>query len=453
MVIIAFGLVFSLISTASATLIAGVPHHSQSKWYYCGPGSLEMVFDFYGPDISQTEIADAARTDVAYAGTYTDDMRRAAHFSDLSTSQGNEMAGSVTGYTARGLGYAAFEAGFSGGISDLKPLIDAGYPIIVLQWEHLTEDYGHFRVVTGYDDATSTIYVEDPNPNPSSYSYTDFMDLWDYSWNQWGLFVSPWEVSISSPASVAVGATFTVTATATYPCPSPFPSGYSASSSEATIQLPAGLSLAAGETASKTLGTGTMIGGGSASVNWNVDAGSAGSFAITVEAEGQVSGSVNTHGPNTGYSYTDSIGGTNSASVTVTGVDPQAPVASFTESAHTVPTGAPITFDPSGSSDPDGTIVLYEWDFDGDGVYDHSTATPSTVSYTYTTPGTYTVTLRVTDNDGLTDTATDTKTITQIGVIPEVPLGTIMASAAMIVALVAYVAKPKWRRKQTYAAP
>ncbi len=39
------------------------------------------------------------------------------------------------------------------------------------------------------------------------------------------------------------------------------------------------------------------------------------------------------------------------------------------------------------------------------------------------------------------------------GVIPEVPLGTIMISAAMIIALVAYVAKPKWRRKQTYATP
>jgi hypothetical protein len=32
-------------------------------------------------------------------------------------------------------------------------------------------------------------------------------------------------------------------------------------------------------------------------------------------------------------------------------------------------------------------------------------------------------------------------------VIPEVPLGAVMASVAMIIALVAYVARPKWRRK------
>jgi hypothetical protein len=36
------------------------------------------------------------------------------------------------------------------------------------------------------------------------------------------------------------------------------------------------------------------------------------------------------------------------------------------------------------------------------------------------------------------------------GVIPEVPLGTIMASATMIIALLAFVAVPSWRRKRQY---
>ena len=54
------------------------------------------------------------------------------------------------------------------------------------------------------------------------------------------------------------------------------------------------------------------------------------------------------------------------------------------------------------------------------------------------------------DNDGVFDTGqdlVDSMLITGFSVIPEVPWGTIMASAAMIIALVAYVAKPKWRRK------
>lgn len=119
------------------------------------------------------------------------------------------------------------------------------------------------------------------------------------------------------------------------------------------------------------------------------------------------------------------------------------PVASFTEDLHVAPVGTPINFDASASNDPDGTIVSYEWDF-GDG----TTATGPTATHTYAAPGTYTVTLTVTDDDGLTDTATAIKTIDQIPVIPEVPLGTILASAAMIIALVAYVAVPRWGRKQ-----
>jgi PKD repeat protein len=132
-----------------------------------------------------------------------------------------------------------------------------------------------------------------------------------------------------------------------------------------------------------------------------------------------------------------------------------APVASFTETAESVPAGVPITFDPSGSYDSDGSIVLYEWDWDGDGTYDESSPTPDPVSHTYSTDGSYTVTLRVTDNDGLTNTATATKTIEPCpeNVIPEVPLGTILASVAMIGALVSYFGYPKLRRKHTSINP
>ena len=123
------------------------------------------------------------------------------------------------------------------------------------------------------------------------------------------------------------------------------------------------------------------------------------------------------------------------------------PVASFTESTHVAPVGTPIDFDPSGSLDPDGTIVLYEWILGVEPPVYATSATPQILQYIFLTPGTYTVTLTVTDNDGLTDTATDTKTITPLGVIPEVPLGTIIAASAMIIALVAYVAAPKFHKK------
>ena len=61
----------------------------------------------------------------------------------------------------------------------------------------------------------------------------------------------------------------------------------------------------------------------------------------------------------------------------------------------------PLTVDFSGSnSTDDGTITGYAWDF-GDG----ATASGELVSHTFTTPGTFTVNLTVTDNGGLTGAA------------------------------------------------
>jgi len=54
-----------------------------------------------------------------------------------------------------------------------------------------------------------------------------------------------------------------------------------------------------------------------------------------------------------------------------------------------------VTFNGSGSTDPDGTISSYAWNF-GDG----TTSSGSVVSKTFNTAGTYTVTLTVTDNRG-----------------------------------------------------
>jgi PKD repeat protein len=77
---------------------------------------------------------------------------------------------------------------------------------------------------------------------------------------------------------------------------------------------------------------------------------------------------------------------------------------------------APLTVDFSAiSNDPDGTIVQYEWDFNGDGVYDYSNSNTPITSSTFNTAGFYTATIRVTDDDGLT--ASDSVVI-QVGNAP-----------------------------------
>ncbi|GAM10010.1 dyslexia-associated protein [Geobacter sp. OR-1] len=77
----------------------------------------------------------------------------------------------------------------------------------------------------------------------------------------------------------------------------------------------------------------------------------------------------------------------------------------------------PLTFDGSKSYhlDPFRKIVKYEWDFDGDGVYDSSSDQP-TATHTYTQLGTFKVTLRVTDNNA--PPKYDTNTITVIVAVP-----------------------------------
>jgi hypothetical protein len=59
-----------------------------------------------------------------------------------------------------------------------------------------------------------------------------------------------------------------------------------------------------------------------------------------------------------------------------------------------------VLLDASGSSDADGEILTFEWDFDGDGIFDANTGTNSTVQHTYETPGEFNPRVRVTDDDG-----------------------------------------------------
>jgi glucose/arabinose dehydrogenase len=80
---------------------------------------------------------------------------------------------------------------------------------------------------------------------------------------------------------------------------------------------------------------------------------------------------------------------------------------------------APLTvqFSGSGSSDPEGTPLIYEWDLDGDGAYDDALGV--TTSRTYPSPGNVTTALRVTDA-GLA-TGTDTQVIS-VASNPPVPV-------------------------------
>lgn len=93
---------------------------------------------------------------------------------------------------------------------------------------------------------------------------------------------------------------------------------------------------------------------------------------------------------------TDSKGRSDTVShpVDVAGLPPTAAFSILTASPFA---SEPVSFDGSASSDPDGPISAYEWDF-GDG----SSGSGPTPSHTYAHGGEYTVTLTVTDGEGET---------------------------------------------------
>jgi len=89
----------------------------------------------------------------------------------------------------------------------------------------------------------------------------------------------------------------------------------------------------------------------------------------------------------------EDVSDTDSLTVTVSAVN-EVPIAD-PGGPYTALEGEEITFDGSGSSDSDGEITQYMWDF-GDG----STGSESSPAYTYTEAGEYTAALTVEDDDG-----------------------------------------------------
>lgn len=83
--------------------------------------------------------------------------------------------------------------------------------------------------------------------------------------------------------------------------------------------------------------------------------------------------------------------------IKIVSIDNEKVFASFTADKEEGPAPLDVEFDAGESLDPDGQIVLYEWDFDGDAEFDDE---GEVVEYRFDKPGTYDVLLRVTDNNG-----------------------------------------------------
>lgn len=86
------------------------------------------------------------------------------------------------------------------------------------------------------------------------------------------------------------------------------------------------------------------------------------------------------------------------------GVSPNQPPVADADGPYSGSVDSPVNFDGSGSHDLDGEIAFYEWDWDNNGTFDDKTEA-STITYTWNTPFSGIIGLRVTDNEGAADYA------------------------------------------------
>jgi PKD repeat protein len=128
--------------------------------------------------------------------------------------------------------------------------------------------------------------------------------------------------------------------------------------------------------------------------------------------------------PGTTYHFqleeTSGSGTSPGGDVTFTTAPPPPPNAAFTPDSATVLAGSPVAFDGTHSSDRDGSITGYGWNF-GDG----GSSTAAQPSHSYAKPGTYTVNLTVTDSFG-----NSSSTSHDIKVIVPPPLQTLIETIA-----------------------
>jgi glucose/arabinose dehydrogenase len=112
-------------------------------------------------------------------------------------------------------------------------------------------------------------------------------------------------------------------------------------------------------------------------------------------------------GPNGDLFYADFNGGTIRRIKYAAANQPPVASAEANPTSGAVP--LTVSFDGRGSIDPEGGTLTYEWDLDGDGAFDDSSASQPT--HTYETAGAYKVWLRVTDGQGASDTLDEPLTI------------------------------------------
>ncbi|HEX6512090.1 MAG TPA: C39 family peptidase [Chloroflexota bacterium] len=130
--------------------------HEYETWNNCGPVTAEMLLSFYGVSKRQTEIAPILRPNAKNFSVRPDQI--AAYLAQF-------------GLESRPL--------VGGTLAQLKALVSNNIPVVVEDQLSLQEDYGHFRVARGFEDAAGVIIFGDSYFGPTNrLSYALYQELW-----------------------------------------------------------------------------------------------------------------------------------------------------------------------------------------------------------------------------------------------------------------------------------
>ncbi|HVA24805.1 MAG TPA: tetratricopeptide repeat protein [Chloroflexota bacterium] len=141
--------------TAARVLLQPMQHEYET-WNNCAPVTSEMVLSYYGIFKRQTEIAPVLRPQPK---NFSVRMDQIAGYLDQFGLESRPLIG--------------------GSLTQLKALASNSIPTVVEDQLSLQEDYGHFRVVRGFDDAAGVVIFGDSYYGPTNrLSYALYQELW-----------------------------------------------------------------------------------------------------------------------------------------------------------------------------------------------------------------------------------------------------------------------------------
>ncbi|GEM85969.1 C39 family peptidase [Meiothermus granaticius] len=149
-------LLLGSLAQPSSVQLQGIRHEHQ-RLNNCGPVIIGMAMSYWGSTLTQYQTAPVLKPNRADKNVSPDEM--AAY--------------------ARSQGFAV-KQGITGDLALLKRLVAAGYPVIAQTWFVSDQGgMGHYRLISGYDDAAGFFWTYDsyngPNIRPE---YREFDRLW-----------------------------------------------------------------------------------------------------------------------------------------------------------------------------------------------------------------------------------------------------------------------------------